>query len=187
MANMGNAGARVAWPALQRVWTSIGSTFKPQAERLADLAAQTAPQWGKAFAKPAETGVLGNLFNNATWFIRKPVEKLTRVAGRGMDAWAQAYAHNPALTGTLTVGGLAAGTYIGANASHERREAEARQMEYQMAMQQVAAAQSPYMNSVTPAESALLDARMREGSNGGSLGEKVLSDRAAASVPSTNV
>lgn len=178
-----NAGESVG-KALKGLFTADGlrNTFNNMKGARAEAAA----------AASAPSGFLGKVgyvvsrpvawsANAALWVVGKPVE-----AGLyGVRKTAEFVGRHP--VGALAGAGVAAVAGVGlwARSRAERNTVES----YQEAAMQMQAMRSPYMNSVTPEESALMQARMRQGGNGGSMAQMEQERRAAAqqaAAPATN-
>ncbi|MBN8544482.1 MAG: hypothetical protein J0M34_09495 [Alphaproteobacteria bacterium] len=139
---------------------------------------------GKFSGRNEHTGAFGRLVagpvDYITAGIRAPFEWAGRLVGFGGRKLAVAHLSNPFLTtGTVVAAG-------GAYGLHEWQKGQRQDALQTQAAVQQAMMQSPYMNSVSPQEAALLESRFRSG--GVSMAEMEEQRRMAAQgQPATNV
>lgn len=182
MANVGNA-VRQLGQSFGKLGSVLGKTFDKAART---EAAEEVIKFTKAATQNPDRGKIATAFGWSTWGARKPVELATRGVSKVVDGVATLYGRAPRVTTGLAVGAAGLGVVGLVNERGNRNEAMERQaiaeQQYAQLQAQQAAMMAPqsYKNSVTPQESALLDERLSAGGNNGSMGDKVMADRAAA-------
>jgi len=164
---IGNAGQNI-WQAVKGLKVSGLQNSMSGAMKDASAAASASTGFWGNVSRPVAWSASAGL-----WVAKKPLE-----AGLyGIRKAAEFVGKHP--LGSLITAGVAAAAGVGLWA---RNRAERDTMEsYQQAAMQMQAMRSTYMNSVTPPEYAAMEARMRQGGDGGpSMAQAEQERRAAA-------
>lgn len=165
-------GAQVA---AEQLWDGI-KNFPSNVKAAREAAKNAAPVALEASGGNAFSRFVGAQAKAAVWLVEQPVAFLLKPVKWASRGTAKFYSNNKILAPVLTVGAAAVG--IGSWLTH--RKAQAAQDQYMAVAAMAPQMSNPYYNSVTPQEAAMLNARLKENSQGAGFGDQVMAARAGA-------